>query len=567
MTNPDPTVVLPPVTLPELPQGYHLDNFLTLLDYVTHIYPDLLDNTDLRFVQCFQGASREAQSLYVRLLMRKGPVFRQDKLHYPDVPDLSGTLQALAADGLVALDSTTELPLLLNLLRKPELAQLAGEAGMPRGPQRKETLIQRLLETTEPDQLHSLLLDIIHWVVRLQDMTVRRLKLLFFGNSRQDFSEFITTQLGIVRYEDYPIDHAHRFFQSRDRLCWLEQLTDVLQWWDEHGETAGADILNHKLTEVIDIKAQAGDRDTYIADKAARMITRMARQLERLSPEQALAAYRHSRYPPSRERQARILEKQGASGAALQLIQTVESTPAHPDEPQSLQALKKKIQKQLAIAADVTENLPADDRITARQLRLNRSDQLIEIQVAHHLSQQEGNCLALENQLFCGLFGLFFWDIIFSPRPDAFFNPYQLGPKDLWSEHFYSGRQQAVDERLALLNSDDQWQPVLLQHLQEKQGIANYFVNWQVFDQALVERLTAHIPAAHLKQVFRKMLEHPGVYRNGFPDLILLTDNGYHLWEVKGPTDTLQKNQKRWLTFFAEHGIPAGVIHVEWLAT
>ena len=38
----------------------------------------------------------------------------------------------------------------------------------------------------------------------------------------------------------------------------------------------------------------------------------------------------------------------------------------------------------------------------------------------------------------------------------------------------------------------------------------------------------------------------------------------YRMIEVKGPGDRLQDNQKRWLAFCAEHGMPVEVCYVRW---
>ena len=545
-----------------LPEGYHLDNFCVLTDYVARHYTDLLDDSDRRFLERFEQLSRQAQSLFVRLLMRKGPLFRADKLIYRDIPDTVATLRELQQADMVALNPKSDPSQLLMLLLKAELAELARSAGLGNRQQRKEQLIEELTGAITSADIHEQVSHRLLWVQRQQDLVVRRFKLLFFGNARQDFSEFITTQLGIIRYETYPIDHAHRFFRTKERLLLLEALTDIQQWQEEQ-DSADADRLLEQIAAAIAIKQQAGNRDTYIEQKAARMITNMARQLERLSPEQAIPAYCHSLYPPSRERQARLLEKTQQYSEALALLKQIESAPRHPDEAESVQALRKKLHKKLQLPPpDIKSQSTPKERI----IRLVRSDELIEIQAARYLSQQEGLCLPLENQLFCGLFGLFFWDIIFSPRPDAFFNPYQYGPKDLWSNEFYPNRKSALDARLKQLEGND-WRRILLDHYHQKQGLANYLVAWPLFDEAMINRLCDHIPAVHLRCVFEKMLEHPGYYRNGFPDLILLHDHGYHLWEVKGPTDSLQNNQKRWLAFFEQQGIPAGVLHVEWLAT
>ena len=52
----------------------------------------------------------------------------------------------------------------------------------------------------------------------------------------------------------------------------------------------------------------------------------------------------------------------------------------------------------------------------------------------------------------------------------------------------------------------------------------------------------------------------------GMPDLIQFypAERGYRMIEVKGPGDRLQDNQKRWLAFCAEHGMPVEVCYVTW---
>ena len=54
--------------------------------------------------------------------------------------------------------------------------------------------------------------------------------------------------------------------------------------------------------------------------------------------------------------------------------------------------------------------------------------------------------------------------------------------------------------------------------------------------------------------------------RAGMPDLIQFwpAERRYRMIEVKGPGDRLQDNQKRWLAFCAQHGMPVDVCYVRW---
>ncbi|MEK9713927.1 MAG: VRR-NUC domain-containing protein, partial [Thalassolituus sp.] len=74
----------------------------------------------------------------------------------------------------------------------------------------------------------------------------------------------------------------------------------------------------------------------------------------------------------------------------------------------------------------------------------------------------------------------------------------------------------------------------------------------------------SRIPLAHWRACFEFLLKDLRHHRAGLPDLIRFPqEGGYELIEVKGPGDTLQKNQKAWLAEFARAGIPARVLHVK----
>jgi hypothetical protein len=50
------------------------------------------------------------------------------------------------------------------------------------------------------------------------------------------------------------------------------------------------------------------------------------------------------------------------------------------------------------------------------------------------------------------------------------------------------------------------------------------------------------------------------------PDLIQFwhQENRYRMIEVKGPGYRLQDNQRRWIAFCEQHGMPVDVCHVTW---
>ncbi len=97
-------------------------------------------------------------------------------------------------------------------------------------------------------------------------------------------------------------------------------------------------------------------------------------------------------------------------------------------------------------------------------------------------------------------------------------------------------------------------------------------MQWGALDEALLELALACLPSTHLRAYCERLLGDLKANRAGLPDLIQFRPDApagqpcYRLIEVKGPGDRLQDNQRRWLAFFHEQGIPVAVCHVRWAA-
>jgi len=93
----------------------------------------------------------------------------------------------------------------------------------------------------------------------------------------------------------------------------------------------------------------------------------------------------------------------------------------------------------------------------------------------------------------------------------------------------------------------------------------NPLVNWQAIDLEILELALQRIPFGHWMRIFERILLDLRNNRAGFPDLVLFpAAGGYQLIEVKGPGDNLQKNQQRWMHYFAQHDIPHAIAKVRW---
>ncbi|MBB3062898.1 VRR-NUC domain-containing protein [Microbulbifer rhizosphaerae] len=552
----------------ELAPDYYLTNFRALVDFVMARYEPLLSDGERRFYTAFQALDIDSQRLYVRLLSRKGvpssagSLFRRSKLVYAEIDDLPRAAERLVEAGL--LRRNPELPLgeYLPLFSKAELLACSSTP-LPKTLKRQALELALLEQGADQAVLLDALLSTESLLAVQAAEHFETFKLCFFGNLRQDLTDYVLRDLGLYRYEDYPLDRRHLPFQSR------AQIDQHLRYYDCLGQMEST--LDPGPNMILALAEQLPDGvegDATLHRRLDRLRLALARQLERLDElEAADQLYRRCTRPPARERRARIAIKRGDIDAGLALCREILAAPHNEAEQVFAESFGYRTARREGHLAGWEP--PARYQPPTQTAVLPQAPERVELLAAAYLQEgsfrpQAGQCFYVENSLFNGVLGLFVWDIVFAPVPGAFFNPFQAAPSDFRTPDFYPLRRAAFEQRLAELDSDSLARRVW-QHYREKQGIANPLVAWEALPKALLELALARIPAEHWRQLFQRLLSDIAHHRSGLPDLILFpAAGGYELVEVKGPGDRLQQNQLRWLAFFAEHQIPHRVLHVEW---
>ncbi|GAA5444481.1 fanconi-associated nuclease 1 homolog [Microbulbifer sp. NBRC 101763] len=546
----------------ELPADYYLTNFLTLMKFVTARYKSLLSAEEDQFYERFMSLGINGQKLYVRLLSRKGApssagaLFRLSKLQYAEIEDLEHACRELEVSGLLRLNPQISNQELLPLFTKPELFR-ASNKPLPKALKRAD-LIAALLEQGVDSGIHKLLAADTLLAVQ-HASCFETFKLCFFGNLNQDLTDYVLRDLGLFRYEDYPLDRQNLPFQNR------EQIDQHLTYY--HCLDLAEQALTGETSDILTLAEQLPSGitgDAALHRRLDRLRLKLARQLERMGE---LAAadrlYKMCQRPPARERRARIAIKNGDTGKGLGLCQQILEAPLDEAEKIFAESFGHRTAKDL----DCAKEWPAPKRYRppTETIVLPQSPERVEIQVALHLEQlSEGNCYYVENCLLNGILGLYIWDILFASIPGAFFNPFQSAPSDFRTADFYLSRRTLLDQRLAELDKDTLRERVWCSY-RDKWGISNPLVAWDALPKELVTTAMERIPTSHWRSLFQRILSDIAHHRNGLPDLILFPAAGdYELIEVKGPGDRLQQNQQRWLTFFASQRVPHRVIHVEW---
>lgn len=549
---------------------YYLHNFERALDWLSERHVDLLGDAERQFLTQFAKLPELSRALLVRLLMRRGPWFRESKLEYEEIPDVADAAVPLLALGWLDDHGALELEELFALHTKSELMQMfRGSALRPsmRKPEMLDAL--RILHNTplpyarwNPGALESV------WRVTVGKVC-DRLRLVFFGNLHQQWSEFVLADLGIFKYEAVPLNAMSHAFQKPEDVDQYLFLRACRQALDE-----GAD-KDQLLLQVVNFKSC----NPWLESRRAKILWRIGQALEREQNwERAEQAYSESHHPGARLRRIRVCERMGRLSEAMALALTAEAAPESEEERQRLARMLPRLRRSTPncpstntshATLEHTDSLrrtkSADQTLIEFEMELPASPNGVEFAVRDHWNTDTAPVFYVENALINSLFGLLCWPAIFAPLPGAFFHPFQSGPADLLAPDFVSRREVLFTECLDRLR-DGTYREIIQQRYESKHGVQSPFVFWGLMSAELLTLALDCIPAHHLGIFFGRILQDIRANRSGFPDLVRFwpAERRYELVEVKGPGDKLQDNQVRWLQYFSEHGVAARVCYVRW---
>ena len=542
----------------DVPNDYYLWNFRRLLQSVAAHSADLLAESETQFLTHVAELPAPSEMLLVRFLMRKGDFFRLDHLHYPEIGEIGAAVAPLVDKGLVTMDPPDALDARLALFTKEEclnaLSRHAPEmiSAYQLRSAKRDVIVERVRSQIDARSVGSWFPVTMVQVNVSQEFEV--LKLLFFGNARQDLKDFVLCDLGVQRFMAYPLDEKTRLFQTREQVDAHRQFYALQDSVGESLPVAAADLL-----DLLDSVPEP--RDRILHRRVMRFRYQIARQLERLGDvHHALALYRTLDLVTAREREARILLKTGEPEAALVCCAHMRKDPANESEALFAQSFGARVAKKIGAPWPILPRVdPPEEAI-----RLDPHPKGVEAAVASYLSDPD-RCSYVENHLFLTVFGLIYWEVIFAPVDGAFTHPFQSRPHDLYEQDFLPLREREKQAADSLLENGNSFRATLWARMKSWEGVANPFVSWGRVDPDVLRLAMDRIPDAHWQVIFFRIWRDLRAHRSGFPDLIRFPESeGYELIEVKGPGDRLQPNQKRWMAFFADHGIPHRVVHVAW---
>ncbi|MFA5489750.1 MAG: VRR-NUC domain-containing protein [Candidimonas sp.] len=577
--------------VPTLDPFYYLHNFESAVAWVNQHSEDLLSVEERVFLACFASLPHMSRALLVRMIMRKGPLFRSSRLDYPEIGDISQAARPLIEHALIDEDPVLTAAELFKLHSMKELRGIVGPA-LPCAEQRKQDLLATVFlahpesktyaqwlrpvdGTIPPASRGYIPTDHIH-IDRIRTDRVYRLlvgelcdriRLIFFGNAHQTWAEFVITDLGLLRYEHVPMAPGSRAFRHRDDVDVYLGLQTVRQTLRD-GPACAALPDDAPLCGLLDAALRIDTDNPWLSQRRDKILFYLGQESERRRDwDTARQAYAACAWPGARHRHVRVLERQGESQSALDLALAISAAPENEAESQRIQRMLPRLRRLCRQTVKRSSGRASAPPIPASLMTLPRDDKQsrVEQAVRKHLHQEHSPVYYVENALINSLFGLLCWEAIFAPLPGAFFHPFQRGPADLLAPDF--SKRRAVQFSRCLRQLDDgSYRNTIQDRFHDKQGIQSPFVFWDIISAPLLSLALDCLPAQHLKLWFARLLDDVAANRSGLPDLIRFFphERRYDMIEVKGPGDRLQDNQTRWLHFFLSHRMPVSVCHVQW---
>ena len=516
---------------------YYANNVRTLFSFVVDRYGDLLVEEELSFSDSVLNLSKDALRLYARILSRRGPIFLVEKFDYSEVRDTTVAFEELGRRELIAYNPDVPAESLCQKLTLVRLRQIFGLLDWKGS---KSGLVSKILDSYENEDIVDRIRQTVSWFELDQTDRIATFSLLFFGDRHQDLSTFVVHDLGILRLERYTLDVKTRQFKTR------EEIDCYLSWWEFTERMSEGDPLeSEQLVEFVRL-LETQHINRTLERQRSKLLNRIARELERRGEfSHAVQAYDHSLLHPARERQMRVLQRMGHQNKVEELRTTILANPWTIEEKLFAEKFKRK--------HIVPINYNTDEQVLRESLAEN-----IETFDRRELEAIGWEVWHSENQLPLALFGLAYWDWIFAPVAEAFVNPFQIGPRDLYAPEFFAIRREVCDDPL---KDSLPLAERIVRTYEKKFGIANPMVNWKFFDESLLQATIRCLGDKTIRKLLQIMQPDLRQMRSGFPDLFVVKPNDkYEFVEVKGPTDQVRPNQHIWLEALASINVPLRVL-------
>ncbi|KYG21735.1 DNA polymerase [Bradyrhizobium sp. AT1] len=534
---------------PILPAYYYLDHFVEMLAFVQKTYGSVLSGEHRAFIARFEGMSRDARCLLIRMVNRRGAIFNRSLFSYPEIADVGRAAAELMAAGHARALGEGDYAAFVACLPREILVTGAQAAG--RGDVRKSwskpKFVDYYLEQI-PFAVAAQHCGAHKFIALDGTRPIEFLLYLYFGKTQVDLKSFALRDLGVLRTNQETAFSAR--FSDGDEALASFHYSQVLDRLDVKSDAvcrqAAVDILAGPAcgTEYAEeLRSRAAHQAGLFFEKAGDHD--FARQL-----------YRAGASADCNERLVRLLYNEGDRPGAEALLQRMIDQPSSDGEH--------------LFATDFYAR-KFGGRRTGLYTELLRSGRTITVDDTHRGNPEAGVAGVLrrdgatvfhtENMLWHTLFGLLFWDELFESAqlPSGF----DWVPHCLRDRSFSRLFAASIAEKIGAIEAGTAL-PMILRTVAARWGRPNGIFAWDHFQIEALRALLQGVHPSGLARIVRAMCEDFRGMRDGFPDLMVVRDGRVSFMEIKAAGDVIRRNQLTRLHQLGAAGITAEIGRVDY---
>lgn len=594
---------------------YYLTNFFIVFDAVLEKDEKMFNEVELELLFKFKKLDEPSQRLFIRLFHRKRKWFQISSIHYQEIPKIEESIQTLEKIGFLELFNIqkheSDIKEILKIPKTDTLKSFVSQT-LTKG-SKKEDIIEIILKPkqsvfTKNQNENTLLKKILNKIgacVSIPEtitQLIDRVNMLFFLNNSQNSNSFILSDLKIVQFPSYEYKPTS-IFKSREALVEYQRSLDLsknlfefitekshekifelcesvyeqFQKMDKDNEknyfllryTSGyvlASILHESVTyyeqkknyeRAIEILTTLIE-SPYLKSKRGKWWNRIALDHEHMkNKKEAFEICKKGLCDNimlgdklTLERRLDRLYKRNSKDLFQNLV-----VPPNGFSEIEMRLEPPNIVKIQGIS--ITKGLPGKSKYVGDDDNIYT----VEDYVSRYYKKEFGfNAVHSEGSVFLNLFGLFFWDIIYTNIPFVFQSKFQTGPLDFRTDAFYEQRKEAIDNRLKEIKEKIN-EEVLEKVWNENNGIQNACVRWDTYLYEDLMKIAKLIGGNVLSCIFERLSRNMKDLK-GMPDLILFKDDDLRFCEVKSQRDHLSDHQKIWIDVLIRNGAKVDVCHV-----
>lgn len=517
-------------------------------------YSFILEEVHLKFIADFKALSEEAQCTYIRMVNRKGNLFKRvDFTKYTEIENHQAALDELLLQKFISPLSDESRLGLLSFLPKLKLKKWLTSIGLtvPTTLSRDEMVD---LGRQNLENLDIKNLDVLdHVVSQGKTDMIEYLLFLYFGKIQKTLTLYTLRDLGVRESNTLKGSFKPRFntsMMAQAEYFFAQNLEKDLNYESKEN------ISN--LLQMIKSHDQLPRTTQVLKDY---LLMRIADFSLESDSDLALNALHSSLHAEARVKLARHYYKANLKSECQKVLEDILNDPRSDEELLFAEDfLSRKFQKKKV--GYLTEVLNNSRLVQISDFYLKKP----EMGVAKLFEKQGYRATFTENNIWNNLFGILFWDELFQSEKAAIHNPFDRTPSDLMGPEFYENHYDSIEKTLALFKDETALIQKILFSTAAHYGKLNGIFQWRTnLGESLIDFVqnTVHQNPAH---VLRAMAKNFELNHTGFPDLMLEKEGVIHFVEVKAEGDSLRSNQLSKIRLLKEAGFEVEVLRVQWQA-